>query len=52
LRDADDVHVLACAVSAGADAIVTGDSDLLALGEFAGIPIIRAAEALSRFRRH
>jgi uncharacterized protein len=48
LRDPDDVHVLACAVSAEADAIVTGDKDLLTLGSFAGIPIIDAAEALKR----
>jgi len=48
LRDPDDVHVLACAVSAEADAIVTGDKDLLTLGSFAGIPIMDAAEALKR----
>ena len=46
LRDPDDLHVLACAVSAEADAIVTGDKDLLTLGSFAGIPIMDAAEAL------
>jgi uncharacterized protein len=45
-RDADDVHVLACAVAAGAGALVTGDNDLLVLGSFEGIPIIKAAEAL------
>ena len=48
LRDPDDVHVLACAVSTGADAIVTGDKDLLDLEFFEGIPIIAAAEALKR----
>ena len=48
LRDPDDVHVLACAVSAKADAIVTGDKDLLTLKSFEGIPIIDAAEALKR----
>ncbi len=48
LRDPDDVHVLACAVAAEADATVTGDNDLLTLGSFEGIPIIRAAEALKR----
>lgn len=37
LRDPDDVHVLACAVSAEADVIVTGDKDLLTLGSFAGM---------------
>ena len=48
LRDPDDVHVLACAVPASADAIVTGDDDLLALKEFEGIPIIEIKEALRR----
>ncbi|MBU6411368.1 MAG: putative toxin-antitoxin system toxin component, PIN family, partial [Verrucomicrobia bacterium] len=48
LRDPDDVHVLACAVSAEADAIVTGDKDLLAMKTFQGIPIIEASEALKR----
>lgn len=48
LRDPDDMHVLACAVSAQADAIVTGDKDLLDLKSFAGIPIIHAADALKR----
>ncbi|HOY57293.1 MAG TPA: putative toxin-antitoxin system toxin component, PIN family [Verrucomicrobiota bacterium] len=48
LRDSDDVHVLACAVAAPADAIVTGDDDLLALEKFEGIPIIEIGEALRR----
>lgn len=48
LRDADDQHVLACAVSAQADAIVTGDKDLLDLKSFAGIPILNATDALER----
>jgi len=48
LRDPDDIHVLACAISAKADAIVTGDKDLLSMKTFAGIPIISAAEALKR----
>jgi uncharacterized protein len=50
LRDADDVHVLACAVAAEADAIVTGDLDLLALKSFQGIPIMTAAEILQRLK--
>ena len=48
LRDPDDVHVLACAVAAEADAIVTGDQDLLALKSFPGIPILKVREALER----
>lgn len=48
LRDPDDIHVLACAVTAAADAIVTGDKDLLVLEAFEGIPIIRVDEALAR----
>ena len=48
LRDPDNVHVLACAVATTADAIVTGDNDLLALKKFEGIPIIEIKEALRR----
>lgn len=48
LRDADDLPVLACAVFAQVDVIITGDNDLLALESFEGIPIIDAAEALTR----
>ena len=40
LRDPRDLHVLRCAVAAGAMAIVTGDNDLLMMKEFAGIPIL------------
>ena len=48
LRDPDDVHVLACAVAAAADAIVTGDNDLLSMKSFEAIPIITVREALER----
>ena len=51
LRDPDDLHVLACAVSAQADAIVTGDKDLLSMNSFEGIPIIDVREALRRMGR-
>ena len=40
LRDPRDLHILRCAVAAGAMAIVTGDNDLLAMREFTGIPIM------------
>lgn len=47
-RDADDDHVLACAVAAGADLIVSGDDDLLSLRAYENIPIMTAAVALDR----
>jgi putative PIN family toxin of toxin-antitoxin system len=50
LRDSDDAHILACAVAAQADAIVSGDDDLLMLGSFEKISIINAAEALERLK--
>ena len=48
LRDPDDIHVLACAVAAKADAIITGDKDLLTLKFFENIPILTVAAALER----
>ena len=39
-RDRDDDEVLAAALSAKADAIVTGDNDLLVLKSHEGIPIL------------
>jgi uncharacterized protein len=48
LRDPDDVHVLACAVTAEADAIVTDDKDLLTLKMFASIPILKVRETLEK----
>ena len=47
-RDPDDDHVLACAVSAGADLVVSRDNDLLDLREYRGIPILASADALQR----
>jgi len=39
-RDPDDDHVLACARAAAVHYLVTGDADLLVLGEFEGIRIV------------
>lgn len=46
--DADDDQVIAAAVAAGADWIVSGDADLLSMGSHQGIPIITAAQAAQR----
>ena len=43
-RDANDIPVLGTAVAAGASVLVTVDKDLLALGEFRGIAIIKPGE--------
>ena len=48
LRDPKDLMVLAAAVAAHADAIVTGDGDLLSLQSFEGIPIMKARESLEK----
>jgi uncharacterized protein len=43
-RDATDDKFLELAVAGGADAIVSGDADLLALDPFRGIPILTPAK--------
>ena len=45
-RDPDDDDVLALALAAQADWIVSGDQDLLVLGHFEAIPILTARQAL------
>jgi putative PIN family toxin of toxin-antitoxin system len=50
-RDPDDDAVLALAVAARADLIVTGDIDLLILGSHGGIPIVDPAAAIVRINR-
>jgi putative PIN family toxin of toxin-antitoxin system len=50
-RDPDDDAVLACALAARADLIVSGDYDLRILTMFKNIPIVAAAEALARLDR-
>ena len=47
-RDPDDDAVLALALAAQADLIVSGDNDLLVLNTFQNIPILTPAAALSR----
>ena len=45
-RDPDDDLILACALAANADLIATGDDDLLVLGAWQGIPILKVRECL------
>ncbi len=45
-RDPDDDHVLACAMSAECEIIVSGDDDLLSLESYQGIRIMNAPEFL------
>ena len=47
-EDPDDNLVLACAVEAGTDCIVSGDSHLLQLRRYRGIEILTPAELLDR----
>lgn len=46
-RDADDDNVLAAALSARADLIVSGDNDLRVLRMFEGVSIVNSVDALS-----
>lgn len=46
LNDPDDDHVLACALAAKADYIVSGDRHLLDLKEHRGIQIVTVAETV------
>jgi putative PIN family toxin of toxin-antitoxin system len=50
-RDPDDDRAIACAVAGGADVIVSGDHDLLALGRVGDIPILTAAQFLDLLER-
>ena len=45
-RDPDDDKFLACAVSASADFIITGDKDLQDIGEYKSARIINASTLL------
>ena len=48
IRDPDDDKVLACAIAARAELIVSGDNDLLVLASYQNIPIVKITEALDR----
>ncbi len=46
LRDPSDAPLVACAVAAGVDGLVTGDKDILELGEFDGIKVYQTRRLL------
>lgn len=50
LKDRDDVPVLGTAAAAKADALVTGDKELLALGRFHDVPILSPRDLYERLR--
>lgn len=51
VADPDDDVVLACAVAARAEAVISGDRHLLALNEFRGTPVYTPARFLSDLAR-
>jgi len=50
MTDPDDDHVIACALMANADMIVTGDTALLAMHPFRDIAIVSASDAMKILR--
>ncbi len=46
--DPDDNRILECAIAAGSQFIVTGDGDLLRLGTYKGIQILKVADFLKQ----
>lgn len=51
VSDPDDDAVLACALAAGADLIVSGDKAVRNVKSFQRIPIVHAGEALARIHQ-
>lgn len=46
--DPSDNRILECAKAAGSDYVVTGDDDLLRLGKYADIQIVKVSDFLNR----
>lgn len=46
-RDPKDDKFLACAIEGEADYLVSGDQDLLAIGSYQGIQIVKPAQFLN-----
>ena len=47
--DPDDNIIIACAIEAAVDVIISGDQHLLSLGSYRGIPIVKAVDFLSSY---
>ena len=47
--DPDDNIIIACAIEAEVDVIISGDQHLLSLGSYQGIPIVKAVDFLSSY---
>jgi uncharacterized protein len=50
-RDPDDNDILGAAKTTGADFIITGDDDLLVVGEYAGAKIVKPRQYWEAFSR-
>ena len=48
-RDPDDNKFISCAIDSRALYVVSGDKDLLVIGEYDGVDIVTAAEFCSRY---
>lgn len=48
--DSDDNRIIECAVSGGSDFIVTGDNDLLRLGRYDRVRIMKVADFLDMLK--
>ncbi|MXV78037.1 putative toxin-antitoxin system toxin component, PIN family, partial [Candidatus Poribacteria bacterium] len=49
--DPDDNIIIACAIEAEADVIISGDRHLLTLGSYQEIPIVKASDFLANYIR-
>jgi len=47
--DPDDNRIVECAVASGSHCIITGDNDLLSMGEYAGIKMMNVSDFLQRW---
>ena len=50
VRDPNDDMIIACAIAAGADYLISRDKDLLTLGQYESVRIISPEEALAILR--